>query len=240
MTYKYSLELEKKAIEFIKYLGEKGLEADILTESFRDYLVKVSVFKNTEPLGNVSIYFSPSKNKYTLVLIETAAAYKEEIEKLWLEMNFDFKPPVYKNKGIEIDVDGACRNEITSYAAIIRKDGNVIEKLSGVVPGSEVLGSYQVAGELQAVIQSLKWCNLNKIKKVTIYYDMEGIEMWATGKWKTKKEITKSFSEFFKKNKIKIDWVKIESHSGVKWNEETDKLAKKAITEYGKTVKRRK
>jgi ribonuclease HI len=240
MTYKYSRELENKANEFIKYLSEKGFDAEIVENSYRDYSVKIFIAKENFSVGNATVYFSPTKNKYTIVLIEIMAGFREEIEKLWYEMNFDFKPPVYKNKGIEIDVDGAFRKDVTSYAAIIRKDGIVIEKLSGILDESEVLGSHQVAGELAGVVEALKWCRKNNINKVTIFYDMKGIEMWATGKWKTKKDITRSYTDFFKDNKIKIDWVKIESHTGVKWNEEADKLAKKTITEYHRTVKRRK
>jgi len=238
MTYKFSTEVENKAKEFIKFLSEKGFDSEIVENSYRDYSVKIFIAKENFSVGNVTLYFSPTKNKYTIVLIEIAAGFREEIEKLWYEMNFDFKPPVYKDRGIEIDVDGAFRKDVTSYAAIIRKDGIVIEKLSGILNESEVLGSHQVAGELAGVVEALKWCSKNNINRVTIFYDMNGIEMWATGKWKTKKDITKSYTDFFKDNKIKIDWVKIDSHTGVKWNEEADKLAKKTITEFHRTTKR--
>jgi len=43
-------------------------------------------------------------------------------------------------------------------------------------------------------------------KKITIYYDYQGIEKWANGEWKAKKRLTKEYVEFIKdKNGININ-----------------------------------
>jgi hypothetical protein len=44
-----------------------------------------------------------------------------------------------------------------------------------------------------------------------------------------KKSITKQYATFMNKAGMKINWVKIKSHTGVYWNEEADKLALSAL-----------
>jgi len=137
---------------------------------------------------------------------------------------------IYLDKGIEIDVDGSFRNGYVSYAVIIRKDGAVIKKLSGVMDNAGTdLSIRQVAGELNAVIEAVKYCKSENIKEAHFYYDYTGIEEWATGKWKTNKKLTKEYSDFMKSCGMNIKWHKIKSHTGVKWNEEADRLANEAI-----------
>ncbi len=229
---KYEKEVKEKALEFVEELRENSFDAILVEDSLRDYTIKVNISKEGENLGKVSIYYKPTKDSYTLTTLELRRDYIEEIESIWNRMTASFRVPVYEDRGIEIDVDGAYRDGCTGYAAIIREDGKPIHTLSGVMNEVEVLGSYQVAGELNAVIEALKWCKEQGIKEVKIYYDMNGIEMWASGRWKTKKDITKNYSDFFKNNKIKIHWIKVKSHSGYKWNEEVDRLAKRVITEF--------
>ena len=58
-----------------------------------------------------------------------------------------------------------------------------------------------------------------------------GIEKWAVGEWKTNKEGTKEYKEYYDsiKDKLKVVFVKIKAHAGNKYNEEADRLAKKAL-----------
>lgn len=230
--YLFEKEVKEKAKEFVNFLKENSFKGYVVENSIRDYTIKVAIFKSEENLGCISIYYKPTKNSYTLTTIELRKEYVEEIENLWNRMTASFRVPVYEDKGIEIDVDGSYRDGYTGYAAIIRKDGLLIHSISGVMSDMEVFGSFQVAGELKAVVEALRWCEEQGFQEVKIYYDMKGIEMWATGRWKTKKSITKNYKDFFQNNKIKIQWIKIESHSGYKWNEEVDRLAKRVITEF--------
>ena len=68
-------------------------------------------------------------------------------------------------------------------------------------------------------------------KKITIYYDYQGIEKWANGEWKAKKRLTKEYVEFIKDKKrlLSIKFVKVPAHSGIKLNEEVDALAKSSL-----------
>lgn len=88
-----------------------------------------------------------------------------------------------------------------------------------------------VAGEIVGAQRAMEFGVDNKVEKVVIYYDYEGIEKWCTGAWKANKEGTKMYVEAYKKlkEKVEIEFVKVAAHTGDKYNEEADILAKKAI-----------
>ena len=126
----------------------------------------------------------------------------------------------------EIYVDGSHINGATGYGAVILKDGSVIDELCGAVDVAEVSNTRQVAGELMAVKEALKWCLEHSISEVSIYFDYLGIEKWATGQWKTNQTLTKDYSRFVRECRIKIHWHKVASHTGDRWNDRADALAK--------------
>ncbi|WP_271845990.1 RNase H family protein [Clostridium tertium] len=102
-------------------------------------------------------------------------------------------------------------------------------ELSGKYNNKENLSMRNVAGELLGAIEAMKWALSNRIKDINIYYDYEGIERWALGIWKTNKKGAKEYKEFFDsiKEVLNINFIKVKAHSGVKYNEEADRLAKK-------------
>jgi ribonuclease HI len=225
MPSKYESQLKNKAGEFISFLSNQNILADIIPDSLRDYSVKIEI-KDT---GTISLFYSPNKNSFKITLQEVRKrSLIREIESYWNEFSGNEVKEYYKDKGIEIDVDGSYQDGVTTFGCVIRKNGKIINEISGVVDNVEVDGSHQVAGEIKAVTESVKWCIENSIKDVTIYHDYNGLEMWAKGIWKTKKQVSKNYSEFMRIANIRINWVKIESHTGVKWNEYADKLAKNA------------
>lgn len=87
-----------------------------------------------------------------------------------------------------------------------------------------------VSGEVMASCMSLKLAMKMGIKKITIYYDYAGIRHWALGEWKANIPLTEEYRSFFKstEGKIEVDFVKVRAHTGVLFNEEVDKLAKRA------------
>lgn len=227
--YTYENQLKEKSEEFISKLCEENIFADILEDSLREYSIKISA----NDYGIINLYYKPTQDSYSISLHEIKKKEKcVLINKLWDETDGMKKKETYKNIGYEIDVDGSYQNGITSYGAVIRKDGEIIKELSGILSIFEVQGSHQVAGEIKAVTESVNWCRKNELKEVTIYYDYKGLEKWASGHWKTKKQISKDYADFMSENGIKIYWVKIKSHTGKKWNEYADKLASDAITDY--------
>jgi ribonuclease HI len=128
--------------------------------------------------------------------------------------------------GYEIYVDGSFINGATGYGVVILKDGVVIEELSGAVVNYSVNDTRQVAGELFAVEEALRWCEKNSVKDVAIYYDYLGIERWATGAWKANQAMTQDYAKFVRASGIRIRWHKVSSHTGNRWNDRADQLAK--------------
>ena len=98
-------------------------------------------------------------------------------------------------------------------------------RLSGRV--NKYTESRQIGGELKGTMAVIRWCEENNVSEIDIYYDYKGIEMWATGRWKTEKPISQEYRAFMQQSKIKVHWHKVKSHTGVHWNEVADELAKK-------------
>lgn len=134
---------------------------------------------------------------------------------------------------IKAYVDGSyehCKKEYGSGIVILKNDK--VLKTYSVKGSDELLVSMRnVAGEIEASKLAMTYCIDNKIENLILYFDYEGIEKWCTGAWKTNKEGTIEYKKFYDsiKSKLNVKFVKVKAHSGDKYNEEADKLAKKAI-----------
>ena len=132
-------------------------------------------------------------------------------------------------------VDGSFEVTLGRYAygcVILKPDGEIVrESGSGNNPESAALRN--VTGEMLGAMNAVKWCIQNGYNAVDIRYDYMGIEMWATGGWKAKNSLTQSYAEYMQRNaqRVKITFKKIAAHTGDKYNEEADKLAKAALLE---------
>lgn len=137
-------------------------------------------------------------------------------------------------------VDGSydVTEEKSAFAAIIFSyNGNkdILYKAFTRQLGKEFILFRNVAAELEGVKEAINWAIKYNKRKIAIYYDYEGIEKWAKGHWKANKIITKDYVRFIqeKRNFIKIEFVKVPAHSGVKFNEEVDAIAKNALLAKG-------
>lgn len=132
-------------------------------------------------------------------------------------------------------VDGSFEVSLGRYAygcVILTPDGEIIrESGSGNNPESAALRN--VTGEMLGAMYAVQWCIRNGYQEVDIRYDYMGIEMWATGGWKAKNPLTQKYAEYMQRQaqKIKITFQKIAAHTGNKYNEEADQLAKAALSE---------
>ena len=88
-----------------------------------------------------------------------------------------------------------------------------------------------VAGEIRGAVLAINFCHRNGIKKVTIYHDYEGVGKWGDNLWKANLPMTIRYKEFIVKarKEMEITFVKVEAHSGDKYNDMADKLAKAAL-----------
>lgn len=117
-----------------------------------------------------------------------------------------------------------------AYGCVLVLQGEVVS-LNGAEAQEDYVGMRNVAGEILGSQQAILWAIEHHYKSITIYYDYEGIEKWADGIWKANKIGTKRYKEFIfeSRKKIQIDFQKVAAHTGVKYNEMADRLAKEAL-----------
>lgn len=119
-----------------------------------------------------------------------------------------------------------------SYGAvIITRDG--IETFKGIDRDEELAKMRNVSGELKGAMVAMKIAIERGYKKLFLSYDYAGIEKWALGEWKTNKAGTRAYKTFYDsiKDELQVKFIKVPAHSGVKYNELADSLAKEAINE---------
>lgn len=143
----------------------------------------------------------------------------------------DFKTDENKSE-LSAYIDGSYEDSLKkySYAAILfHNDKKMV--FSQCDDDKDLVELRNVAGELKAAMYVMNYAKKNNVKSVDLFYDYNGIEMWATGAWKANLPFTKYYSEFSNNilKSIQIKFIKIKSHSGNQYNEEVDKLAKKAL-----------
>jgi len=129
-------------------------------------------------------------------------------------------------------VDGSYNiaTNVYGYGGFLVHEGKEYV-LTGSGSDEEMASMNNVAGEILGSMAAINKAIELGIKKLSIYYDYEGIKMWATGQWKRNKAGTIAYYEFVNstKGKIELNFVKVKGHSGVEGNERADKLAKQAV-----------
>ncbi len=117
-----------------------------------------------------------------------------------------------------------------SYGAVIFA-GEKKECFSEKFNDPELATMRNVAGELEGSMKAMRYAVEAGAKELDIFYDYEGIEKWCTGAWKTNKDGTKAYKAFYVQisQKVKVNFHKVKGHSGDRYNDEADVLAKAAL-----------
>ena len=129
-------------------------------------------------------------------------------------------------------VDGSYKKDTLEYGygvVLILKD-DIIE-LFGKGENPEVAKSRNVTGELFGSIRAISEAIKLKKKKITVFYDYQGISSWANGEWKCNLPLTIGYRDKIKefRKEIEILFVKVKAHSNDKYNDLADHLAKKSL-----------
>ncbi len=136
-------------------------------------------------------------------------------------------------EGLFIYVDGSFSVEKGNYSfgLVAVLDGKIIHGDKGQGFDSEAVALRNVSGEVLGAKMAVEFAINKGYKEVTIAYDYQGVESWALGTWKRNNRITSEYHEFMQNRMkdIKIKFKKIKGHSGDKFNDMADKLAKEAL-----------
>ena len=166
----------------------------------------------------------------------SGAVYKsfqsEEEARSFLGLDGQMEEGVQNPCCVEIYVDGSYNSATGefSYGMVVLLGGQE-ETYSQSFRDEELATMRNVAGEIKGAEAAMQYALDHGIREIAIYHDYEGIAKWCLGEWKTNKEGTKAYKAFYDKAKsrVKIRFVKVAGHSGNKYNDMADKLAKEAL-----------
>lgn len=141
-------------------------------------------------------------------------------------------PVVRTSDEIIIYVDGSYElsSERYAYGLVAVADGEEIYSDKKAFK-SEFSTMRNVAGEVLGAVTAMKYAKEAGYKKLKLYFDYQGIESWALGTWKRNNKLTQGYHEFYKdiKNDLQVKFIKVKGHSGDRFNDRADELAKSAF-----------
>ena len=127
-------------------------------------------------------------------------------------------------------VDGSynVKTKIFGYGAVVFNRGKAHTAYKGI-DDKELAEMRNVAGEILGSMYAMEYCVRHEITTLYLYYDYAGIEKWCTGEWKCSKKGTTAYRDFYlkKKDVLTVNFIKVKGHSGNKYNDLADELAKK-------------
>lgn len=132
---------------------------------------------------------------------------------------------------INLWTDGSYLSSTNSagwgFVAVDAQD-NVIKKRYGTIADPRLKVFRNCASEIVAAVMAIEWALEAGHTKIVIHTDNTGVIKWATGRWKRNNVATQGYHAWFltRQNQADYRWNHVKGHSGVKWNEEADSLAK--------------
>lgn len=153
--------------------------------------------------------------------LEDAKAFIKEVE--------EEKKDQAERDELIVYVDGSYRNsdKSHSYGVYMYNDEEEYSFSKRFFKDSDMRN---VSGEIKGAMCAMEYAESIGKRKIYLHYDYEGIRSWALGFWKANKEGTIAYKKFYDdiKDRLQVKFIKVEAHTGVKYNELVDKLAKEA------------
>ena len=140
--------------------------------------------------------------------------------------------PLEDGYAVKAYVDGSYDVATGNYAsgAVILLDGKTVE-LSKRYTDDAGGKLRNVAGEIKGAELAIEYCKKQGIDSVVIYHDYLGVGKWADDEWKANLDMTKAYKSYIRecRKNMRINFVKVKGHSGDKYNDMADALAKAAL-----------
>lgn len=155
----------------------------------------------------------------------------------FLERNEEKIENIEEVDGVYAYIDGSFDRINGIYGSgVVIVDGDMKYDFKHAGNREDYAQLHNVAGELEAAKFVMWYAVDKKIREITLFYDYQGIEAWATGSWEANLTYTQDYVKFYNKVKerVKVNFVKVKAHTGVELNELVDKLAKEAIEQFKK------
>ncbi|WCF11616.1 ribonuclease H family protein (plasmid) [Paenibacillus thiaminolyticus] len=169
--------------------------------------------------------------EYKSFISEDQAQAFLQIEKGTVISSFKMQPDI-----LYAYVDGSFNEAIPNYSfgLCCVQNEKVIHIDKGLGKKPDAVEMRQIGGELLGAINSLLYAKSKNFKQVVILHDYIGVANHATGTWKRSNDLSKSYHDwmqnFFNTNpNIKVNFIKVDAHTGDDYNEIADGLAKIAV-----------
>ena len=130
-------------------------------------------------------------------------------------------------------VGGSYNNTTGEYGyGLVMFHNGGEEHFAGKFTDSDMASMKNVAGEIEGAKATMKFCIDNGIKSLDLFYDYQGIKDWCTGAYRANKPGTIEYRKYYNsiiKGNVTVNFIKVKSHSGDKYNGLADALAKAAV-----------
>lgn len=170
-------------------------------------------------------------NGFSNAIYKSFKTKEEAIAYLENNSSDEKKDYTFKTKVVAY-VDGSYNKENSEYSfgAVLLVDGKEYHFKKKFEP-DEYSIHRNVAGEIRGASFIINYCIKQGYKEMDLVYDYIGIEHFFEGNWKANTNLTKLYNSFANDtlDKIKINFIKVKSHSNDKYNDLVDSLAKEAL-----------
>ena len=129
-------------------------------------------------------------------------------------------------------VDGSYNVADGSFSyGMVLIHGGIEQSFCQRFEDEELATMRNVAGEIKGAEAAMRYAVAHGFSKLYIYHDYEGIARWCKGEWKANKDGTKACKAYYDSicDILQVMFVKVAAHTGDKYNEIADKLAKQAL-----------
>jgi ribonuclease H-related protein len=133
-------------------------------------------------------------------------------------------------------VDGSFNDAVPNYSfgMVCVCNGAIVHSAGGAGKNAEAVSMRQIAGELLGAMQALVFARRQGYAEVVILHDYKGVSMHAEGTWKRTNPFSCTYYDwmqaFFRDNPgMSVKFRKVDAHSGNRYNELADVLAKTAV-----------